>query len=60
MELFRCEIIKTSWCYESVEVRTHIVAENAEEARRIFCNQFGFRKNKKGMRITPIVMRSRS
>lgn len=54
MQLFRCEIIKQGWCYESVEVRTHIVAEDADAARSIFCGQFGFRKNKKGMRITPI------
>lgn len=54
MQLYRCEIIEQQWCYESVKVRTHIIAENEDEARRIFCSQFGFRKNKKGMRISPI------
>ena len=56
MQLFRCEIIEQQWCYEKVQVRTHIVAEDEESARAVFCEQYGFRKNKKGMRITPIAL----
>lgn len=57
MQLFQCEIVEAGWCTEYVEIRTHILAENEEEARTIFCNQYGFRKNKKGMRIRPIAIK---
>lgn len=54
MKLFGCEIEIQGWGTVYSEDRTHILAENAESARAIYCQQNGFRKNKKGMKIREI------
>lgn len=54
MKLFRCEIEVQGWGTVYSEDRVHILAEDEESARQIYCLQNGFRKNKKGMKIREI------
>ena len=51
MQFYKCYILEDGWCIVTENYVEYMWAHSYEEARDLYCKQFHFRKNKKGMRI---------
>ena len=54
MNLYCCRIVEEGWGTEYTQEKDFIWAQDLDEARKLICQKWQIRKNKKGLRIEEV------